>query len=404
MSDTPRITATAFTALNDEINVREGAGRNTAILTRIPSHTSGLSVLAMQLDRQSESDDDGQVFRWFQVVLPDGKEGWIREDLLAITLEAFGSVWGLHEVAATAAPPAPSSVGQHGNITLATPAPSVTVTVPPPSGEMFVIGMNLSGANLRAGAGSGYSALDKLAYKEQATVVDVKPDEQGLPLCWVRLVNARTWGWAREDNLRFAGNLSVGRAWNLPNDLYRSPISGPSWWIRDFDETGAVLGVVHLGWDQSAPLNTDIVTGPHGGTVVKAAFCEKCGGQGLSVADKGLSLGDSRVLSDASWNYGYGHYVIVRYDNALLPASTRAYLGTRGWGGYHAFVMYAHLNQISVNERQTLSPCAVIGRMGNSGNSSGVHLHLELRFGKTPDAAWATIRQGLTTPSQLFFR
>jgi murein DD-endopeptidase MepM/ murein hydrolase activator NlpD len=96
--------------------------------------------------------------------------------------------------------------------------------------------------------------------------------------------------------------------------------------------------------------------------------------------------------------------VIVRYDNALLPASTHNYLGTKGWSGYHAFVMYAHLNRILCSEGQSLGPSQEVGKLGNSGNSSGAHLHLELRFGKDANATWPNIRNGLVSPVHLFLR
>jgi murein DD-endopeptidase MepM/ murein hydrolase activator NlpD len=46
-----------------------------------------------------------------------------------------------------------------------------------------------------------------------------------------------------------------------------------------------------------------------------------------------------------------------------------------GWGVYTG---YAHLSQINVERGQTLTAGQIIGASGNSGRSSGPHLHWEI--------------------------
>ncbi|MDZ4094998.1 MAG: M23 family metallopeptidase [Paracoccaceae bacterium] len=71
------------------------------------------------------------------------------------------------------------------------------------------------------------------------------------------------------------------------------------------------------------------------------------------------------VVIEAGWKSGYGRAVMVR----------------------HAFgieTLYAHLSQIRVDIGQKVSRGDRIGDMGNSGRSTGTHLHYEVRIGNTP--------------------
>ena len=63
---------------------------------------------------------------------------------------------------------------------------------------------------------------------------------------------------------------------------------------------------------------------------------------------------------------GYGNHLVVEH------------LGQNGVA-YH--VWYAHLNEFAVNTHvgNTVNQGEVIGLMGSSGNSTGCHLHLEIR-------------------------
>ncbi len=62
---------------------------------------------------------------------------------------------------------------------------------------------------------------------------------------------------------------------------------------------------------------------------------------------------------------GYGNVVIVRHYNGLET-------------------VYGHLNKINVEEGQVLSSGELIGLAGNTGKSTGPHLHFEVRFKGAP--------------------
>ncbi len=87
----------------------------------------------------------------------------------------------------------------------------------------------------------------------------------------------------------------------------------------------------HNGMDFSAPIGTDIfATG--NGTVVKTG-----------------------------WNQGYGNTVEIDH-------------------GYGYKTLYAHMNKINVKVGQKVRRADVIGEVGNTGKSTGPHLHYEVHY------------------------
>lgn len=115
-----------------------------------------------------------------------------------------------------------------------------------------------------------------------------------------------------------------------------------------------------------------------------------------------------------NWPYGSGHFAwplygwltqSYRYDHravdiaapagTLVTASDRGVVIRAGWNnqGYGNFViidhnidyvtLYAHLSEIFVQEGQVVGQGEPLGRVGSTGNSTGPHLHFEIRdFGR----------------------
>jgi murein DD-endopeptidase MepM/ murein hydrolase activator NlpD len=102
-----------------------------------------------------------------------------------------------------------------------------------------------------------------------------------------------------------------------------------------FAQNGGMWQSTHSGQDYAVPSGTQVVAA-HGGTVVKA---------GPNGAGDGPA---------------YGNAVVIRHGN-----------GT--------YSQYAHLSKVTVRIGQVVKTGQEIARSGNTGNSSGPHLHFEIR-------------------------
>ena len=75
--------------------------------------------------------------------------------------------------------------------------------------------------------------------------------------------------------------------------------------------------------------------------------------------------GEVIIARGSGWNGGYGQMVVISHPN-----------GTQ--------TLYGHMSAISVNAGDLVSAGQKIGEVGNTGNSTGPHLHLEVRGAKNP--------------------
>lgn len=72
--------------------------------------------------------------------------------------------------------------------------------------------------------------------------------------------------------------------------------------------------------------------------------------------------GDVVVAREGGWNGGYGSYVVIQHDNGSQT-------------------LYGHMSSVSVYSGQHVVQGQVIGALGNTGKSTGPHLHFEIRNG-----------------------
>jgi len=89
---------------------------------------------------------------------------------------------------------------------------------------------------------------------------------------------------------------------------------------------------------------------------------------GIDIAnDVGTPVGAAkggRVVF-TGWQGGYGYTVIVEHSNEYST-------------------LYGHLDSFAVSSGQYIQTGQIIGYMGNTGNSTGPHLHFEVRLGGVP--------------------
>jgi len=71
------------------------------------------------------------------------------------------------------------------------------------------------------------------------------------------------------------------------------------------------------------------------------------------------SIMSGKVIIARQGNTGYGNYIVINHGSGYIS-------------------LYAHLSKIMINEGDFVQKGDVIGKSGNTGNSTGPHLHLEI--------------------------
>ncbi|MFJ3906645.1 M23 family metallopeptidase [Streptomyces sp. NPDC090025] len=190
------------------------------------------------------------------------------------------------------------------------------------------------GASLVAGAGSAFAAEGKAAIANApaagaaslalAQQAEVQAQAAQTQAAQVKTAQAKATAVKAEAKVVAAKKAS---SWVKPVSSYTLTAS--------FNQGGAMWSHKHSGQDFAVPVGTPVkVAGS--GTVVKAG--PNGGGDGPA----------------------YGNAIVVKHAN-----------GT--------YSQYAHLSKIQVNVGQKVSAGQRIALSGNTGNSSGPHLHFEIR-------------------------
>ncbi len=146
----------------------------------------------------------------------------------------------------------------------------------------------------------------------------------------------------------FSGNLKLPKMPNLASLGMMFPLSIPSpitsffgWRVHPI--TGDQR--VHTGTDIAAPMGTPVIAALNG----RVLLADFLGGYGMTVA----------------LEHGQGSQQ----------------------------TLYAHLSELFVKPGQVVQKGTVIGRVGSTGNSTGPHLHFEMRQ-QLPDGSWIAIDAG----------
>lgn len=123
-------------------------------------------------------------------------------------------------------------------------------------------------------------------------------------------------------------------------------------------------------WQPLSPMPTHEVTYPWG---VKSKLYAAGRHTGEDYSTKGVegipvyAVSEARVVESSdfggTWGTPYGRMVVLEMRNRL---------GTHRYG-------YCHLSKRTVQVGQTVKAGAIVGLSGNTGNSTGPHLHFEAR-------------------------
>ncbi len=122
-----------------------------------------------------------------------------------------------------------------------------------------------------------------------------------------------------------------------------------NWPVSDYKYGGIVFGpdTVHTGIDIDAPQGTPVLAAASG-KVIWAGY--------------GLLAGVENAKDD------YGLAVAIQHDF--------------GFKGERLYTLYAHMGEINVVDNQYVEAGDVLGKVGSTGESTGPHLHFEVRLGK----------------------
>jgi murein DD-endopeptidase MepM/ murein hydrolase activator NlpD len=108
------------------------------------------------------------------------------------------------------------------------------------------------------------------------------------------------------------------------------------------------------------PIKNGKITTPYGkpGKMWKATGYHTGCDFAVPIGTPVLAVADGKI-ENANWGKSYGNQVVQKVEG--------------GW------VIYAHLNMVRVKPGATVTKGQIVGESGNSGNSSGPHLHFEQR-------------------------
>jgi murein DD-endopeptidase MepM/ murein hydrolase activator NlpD len=126
--------------------------------------------------------------------------------------------------------------------------------------------------------------------------------------------------------------------WPLPTAVETQPFGPCSFW---FEPPYGAYAHFHTGIDMSSPEGSPVLAADDGVVILAG----------------GSYVGGALV--------GYGNYVVIAHTGGLTT-------------------LYGHLLRIAVKAGDTITQGQIVGSEGSTGNSTGAHLHFELRQGTTP--------------------
>lgn len=131
-------------------------------------------------------------------------------------------------------------------------------------------------------------------------------------------------------------------------------------------QTAPLIGVggPDLGSYFIWPLQGGVITqGPHGFNGVDI-------GARTGTSIFASAAGTVLIARASGWNGGLGSYVVIEHDNGVQT-------------------LYAHMSKVLVSAGETVGQGGTIGKVGSTGQSTGPHLHFEVRGAKNPFSSYS---------------
>ncbi|MEN8649742.1 peptidoglycan DD-metalloendopeptidase family protein [Streptomyces sp. 21So2-11] len=126
-------------------------------------------------------------------------------------------------------------------------------------------------------------------------------------------------------------------------------------------------GAVPAGKRLASPLRvTALITSPYGGKRPSSAYGYHTGIDFGTAVGTPVYSADAGTVTFAGWNSAYGNRIVVRH---------------RQRDGKSVETTYNHLFSLGVAKGTTVGVGQGIGATGNTGNSTGPHLHFEVKHG-----------------------
>jgi LysM repeat protein len=158
------------------------------------------------------------------------------------------------------------------------------------------------------------------------------------------------------NDLASAGDLVVGSTIVVPGGaIHTAPVTKTTASPVRTSGSNTSTGAGFLSHPAPGTVKTQ---GLHGYNAVDFAA-------GVGTPIRAAAAGEVIVSKSSGWNGGYGQYVVIKHSNG-------------------AQTLYAHLSRNDVGVGAYVAQGEVVGAMGNTGRSTGPHLHFEVRGASNP--------------------